>query len=601
MTPQEPVEGGLDEPTELEPEPGTLALALDGPAATRKDWERAAATVLRKASRLTPGDPDAAVWDRLTRTTYDGIGVSPLGTPDLLDGPRTFGRPGRTGAWDIRSFLNLRGKLGRELALANTDALADLEGGVTSLWLELAALMDVDELDRALEGVMLDLAPVVLLPSNVDCVKSAFEFEKLVERRGIVPAPGTNLGADPVGGPLRGSLAEDQPEGWAWDSVSVARTALRIGTLGLVADGSAAHDIGASEAQELGWSMAAAVHYLRRMVDDRIDLDDAVGVLEFRYAATDDQFLTIAKLRAARRLWERVLEVSGATSVEQRQHAVTSRPMMSKYDPYVNLLRTTVAAFAAAVGGADAVTVLPFDSLAGRSDPFARRIARNTSALLVEESRVAVVTDPAGGSYVVERLTDDLAQRGWDEFQLIEAAGGAYDALEDRSFFERVAQTAQRRQRDVATRRRPITGLTEFPNLAETLPERPEQTSAFDAVRRWGEDFEAMRDQPAATPVFLATLGSVAAHTARATFATNLLAAGGIAVATGEYAGQPAVCVVGTEAAYDESGAETASALREAGAKRVIVAGKPRDWADDSCAVGVDAVAFLTRMREALA
>ncbi len=404
-----------------------------------------------------------------------------------------------------------------------------------------------------------------------------------------------------MGGPLRGGLAEDQPEGWAWDSVSVARTALRIGTLGLVADGSAAHDIGASEAQELGWSMAAAVHYLRRMVDDRIDLDDAVGVLEFRYAATDDQLLTIAKLRAARRLWARVLEASGAKPVAQRQHAVTSRPMMSKYDPYVNLLRTTVAAFAAAVGGADAITVLPFDSLAGRSDPFARRIARNTSALLVEESHVAVVTDPAGGSYVVEKLTDDLTLRGWEELQLIEAAGGAYDALENRSFFDRVAETAKRRRRDVATRRRPITGLTEFPNLAETLPERPEQTSDFDAVRRWGEDFEDMRDAPPAAPVFLATLGTVAAHTARATFATNLLASGGIAVETGEHAGQPVVCVAGTDAAYDESGAETAAALREAGAQRVIVAGQPRDWADDACAVGVDAVAFLTRTREALA
>jgi methylmalonyl-CoA mutase len=582
-------------------DPGSLALELDAAATTQTDWEAAAAAVLRKAGRLTADDADAEVWGKLTRTTYDGIGISPLGTRALLDDVRSSGRPGRVGAWDVRSYLNLRGKLGRELALANTDALADLEGGVSSLWLELAALMDVDELERALEGVLIDLAPVVLLPSNVDCVKSALEFEKLVERRGVVPAPGTNLGADPVGGPLRGGLAEDQPEGWPWDSVSVARTALRIGTMGLVADGSAAHDIWATEAQELGWSMAAAVHYLRRMVDDGIDLDDAVGVLEFRYAATDDQLLTIAKLRAARRLWARVLEASGATPVEQRQHAVTSRPMMSKYDPYVNLLRTTVAAFAAAVGGADAITVLPFDSVAGRSDPFARRIARNTSALLIEESHVATVTDPAGGSYVVEQLTHDLVLRGWEELQLIEAAGGAYAALEDRSFVDRVAGTAQKRRRDVATRRRPITGLTEFPNLAETLPQRPEQTSDFDAVRRWGEEFEDMRDAPPATPVFLATLGTVAAHTARASFATNLLAAGGVRVETGEHAGQPVVCVAGTDAAYDEAGAETAAALRAGGAKRVIVAGRPRDWADDSCAMGVDAVAFLTRTREALA
>jgi methylmalonyl-CoA mutase len=275
--------------------------------------------------------------------------------------------------------------------------------------------------------------------------------------------------------------------------------------------------------------------------------------------------------------------------------------MMSRYDPWVNLLRTTVAAFAAGVGGADAVTVLPFDSLYGRSDPFARRIARNTSALLVQEAHVARVADPSGGAYAVEKLTDDLVLRGWDELQRIEESGGARDALQGGSFVDRVSRTREQRRRDVAHRRRPVTGLTEFPNLAETLPERPRQTSHFDHVRRWGEDFEAMRDEPAATKVFLATLGSVAAHTARATFATNLLAAGGIAVDSTAYDGHRVVCLAGTDAAYDEAGAETAAELRRAGARRVIVAGRAREWADDFCAVGVDAVAFLTRTREALA
>jgi methylmalonyl-CoA mutase len=347
------------------------------------------------------------------------------------------------------------------------------------------------------------------------------------------------------------------------------------------------------------------------MVDDRIDLDDAVGVLEFRYAATDDQFLTIAKLRAARRLWARVLELSGATQVDQRQHAVTSRPMMSKYDPWVNMLRTTVAAFAAGVGGADAVTVLPFDSMLGRSDPFARRIARNTAALLIEESHVAAVTDPAGGAYAVEKLTDDLAIAGWEEFQRVEEAGGAWYALENGSFQSRVDETARQRRRDVAHRHRSVTGLSEFPNLAETLPERPRQTSDFDRVARWGVEFEAMRDDPPAGHVFLATLGSVAAHTARATFATNLLAAGGIAVdvagatetvddVVAAYDGQRVVCLAGNEGAYDAWAEEAAVRLRGAGAAWVVIAGKAREGVDDACATGVDALAFLSRTREHL-
>jgi len=153
----------------------------------------------------------------------------------------------------------------------------------------------------------------------------------------------------------------------------------------------------------------------------------------------------------------------------------------------------------------------------------------------------------------------------------------------------------------VATRRRALTGLTEFPNLAEALPEREGEP---DDVRRYGAAFEALRDEPVPTPVFLATLGPVAAHTARATFASNLFATGGIGVTTGTHDGQPVVCLAGTDAAYDESGAETAAALREGGARRVIVAGvstSQYSWADDSCAVGDDALAFLQRTREALA
>jgi methylmalonyl-CoA mutase len=278
--------------------------------------------------------------------------------------------------------------------------------------------------------------------------------------------------------------------------------------------------------------------------------------------------------------------------------------MLSKYDPYVNMLRGTVAGFAAGVGGADAVTVLPFDSANGRPEEFGRRIARNVSHLLIDESHVAKVADPAGGAYAVERLTDDLAVAGWAELGEIETSG--FD-----TFRGRVAAIVERREAEVATRRRPLTGLSEFPNLAETLPERAPHP-ASDAVRRYGASFEELRDDPAAQHVFLATLGTVAQHTARATFASNLLAAGGIAVdvagattsahdLVSRYAGQPVVCLAGSDAAYEQWGAEAAAALRDAGARHVIIAGRPTDYADDSAALGVDALAFLRRVREELA
>ena len=373
--------------------------------------------------------------------------------------------------------------------------------------------------------------------------------------------------------------------------------------LGFVVDATAVHDRGASDAQELGWAMATAAGYLRTLTGGGLSVADAAALVEFRLAATDEQFPTIAKLRAARRLWARVQELSDSEPVPMRLHAVTSRPMMSARDPWVNMLRTTVAAFAAGVGGADAVTVLPFDSPLGRPDAFGRRIARNTSSLLISESHLARVADPAGGAYAVERLTDDLAVAAWEELGRVESDGAE-------AFDERVAATAAERDQQVATRTRPLTGVSEFPNLAETLPERAPYDGWRD-VRPYGAAFEALRADAPEAHVFLATLGPVAQHTARASFATNLLAAGGVAVdvagatdgpddLVAAYDGQPVVCLAGADAAYDEWGEAAAAALREAGASSVVVAGKPRDWADDDAAVGVDALAFLTRIREAL-
>ncbi len=577
-SPAERVDGGLDEPTELEPEQGTLALASPDDRHTLADWEAATAAVLRKSRRLKDDDPDSLVWDKLTRTTLDGIDVTPLGTAALLDHLTTAGRPTRSGDWDIRAHLRAHdGQDAREL---NETALVDLNGGVTSLWLQVAAGAD---LATVLHDVLLDLAPVVLDATD-DQLALAHAFLAVLED--TTPAPGTNLGG-------------------SGDSlVEVARLAHERGVLGVVVDATAVHDRGASDAQELGWSMAVGADALRRLTDSGLSVDEAAGLLEFRYAATDDQFATIAKLRAARRLWARVVELSEGAATEQRQHVVTSRPMMSSYDPYVNMLRTTVAAFAAGVGGADSVTVLPFDSPLGAPEVLGRRIARNTSALLISESHVAKVADPAGGSYAVEKLTDDLAVAGWAELGRIEEDG--HDRLE-----ERIAETAAAREELVAQRRMPITGLTEFPDLAEELPQRRPDGS-FDGVRRYGASFEALRDEPAASPVFLATLGTIASHTARATFAANLFAAGGIAVEVAgatsgtddlvaAYAGQQVVCLAGSDTTYAEWGADAAAALREAGASHVVLAGRATDYCDDACAMGVDALDFLTRTREKLA
>ena len=578
VTEEQTVEGGLAEPEELEPAQGSLDLAAPEDrrdrAQGKAQWEAAAAAVLRKARRLTDDDADDLVWDRLTRKTLDGIDVTPLGTPELLDGLTTSGRPTRIGAWDLRAHLVVT-----DPKADNETLLAELGGGVTSLWLEAGEDPGVEGWATLLDEVLLDLAPVVLQTTEA----GARAFVQYADGRDLHGA--TNLGVD------AGSATRE-----------LAELAWQTGVRAFVVDATEVHDRGASDVQELAHSLAVGAAYLRTLTDAGVALDEAARIVEFRYAATDEQFPTIAKLRAARRLWARVLELSGAGDPTQHQHAVTSRPMMSKYDPWVNMLRTTVAAFAAGAGGADAVTVLSFDSPLGTPDALGRRVARNTSHLLIDESHVATVSDPAGGSYAVEQLTDDLAVAAWELFGRLE--DGADLAAE-------IAGTVERRDREVATRKRPITGLSEFPNLAEELPQRAPAPESRE-VRRYGAAFEALRDQPAIGHVFLATMGTISAHTARATFAANLLAAGGVAVdvagatetaddLVAAYDGQRVVCLAGSDGAYDAWADEAARALREAGAQWVVIAGKARDSVDDSAAMGVDALEFLHRTREKLA
>ncbi len=588
----------------------------EGLSSTREAWEKATAAVLRKTRRLAEDTSDTDVWDVLTTRTLDGIAVTPLGTPELTADLPSAGLPGQSPftrgataarenrAWDVRGWFT-----DPDAERTAADVVTDLENGVNSLWLTVGDDgVPTASLATVLEPVFVDLAPVVVQDPH-DPLAAAQALAAVLDDKAVQAHGGTNLGADPIGNALRGRGQTDPAV-----AVEVARLAAPLGVRAIVVDGTAVHDAGASDVQELAYLLAAGAAYLRLLVDAGFSVDEAAGLLEFRIAATDEQLPTIAKLRAARRTWARVAELSGVAEEArgQLQHAVTSRPMMTTFDPYVNMLRTTVAAFAAGVGGAASVTVLPFDEPLGLPEAFSRRIARNTSSLLISESHVATVTDPAGGSHVVEQLTDDLARAAWAAFGALEEAGGVLDALDDiRAGIER---TVSERSLEIATRQRPLTGVSEFPNLEEELPERRPYASA-PVVHRYAHEYEQMRHDRAETPVFLATMGPIAAHTARATFAANLFAAGGVdTVVAGAtagvdevlaaYDGSPVVCLAGPDTAYAEWGADLVPALREAGARHVIVAGKEKVateiGADDSAAMGLDALAFLRRTREEL-
>ncbi|WP_329552249.1 methylmalonyl-CoA mutase subunit beta [Streptomyces sp. NBC_00696] len=584
-----------------------LSLAAEFPDATHEQWQSLVAGVLRKSGKEVSG---AAAEDALSTSLEDGLRARPLYTADDsapdpgLPGFAPFVRGARAegttlGGWDVRQ---------RHMAADNTAVLGDLENGVTSLWLVVGERgIPVASLGATLDGVYLDLAPVAL-DAGSEVEPAAAELLRLYEERGVAPeaARGT-LGADPLG-----HAARTGDEGFPFAPVTALARRCAEGYPGLRAltvDALPYHEAGGSAAQELGASLATGVAYLRELTEAGLSVEQAVGQLEFRYAATADQFLTIAKLRAARRLWARVAEVCGAPG-GQVQHAVTSPVMMSRRDPWVNMLRTTVATLAAGVGGAESVTVLPFDHALGLPDAFARRIARNTSTILVEESHLSRVIDPAGGSWYVERLTDELAHAGWEFFQHIEQQGGQAAVLSSGSLRDDLAATWATRSAKLAERREPITGVSEFPNLTERLPERApapvEPSGGLPRVRR-DEAYEELRARSdahlAATGsrprIFLAALGPAAAHTARLSFASNLFQAGGIEpVTTGTFAdsGATEACLCSSDALYEEQAAAVAGELKSAGAAHVFLAGRPGQYpgVDAYVFAGCDAVAVLS-------
>jgi methylmalonyl-CoA mutase len=614
----------------------TLSLAAEFPTATRDEWRELVSGVLRKAGRL-PEQLDGPVEDLLTSTLAEQVTVAPLYTAD--DALAGVGAPGAApfvrgatalGAsptgWDVRQR-----HADPDVAATHEAVLADLENGVNSLWLVLGdAAIPPDGLRTVLEGVYLDMAPVAL-DAGTHSEQAADTLFALADERQVAATElrGT-LGVDPLGW-LAGRDADTDVAAGLELAARLARRCVadRPGVRALVVDASVYHNAGADEAQELAYSLATGVAYLRALTERGLSVPDALGQLEFRYAASADQFATIAKLRAARGLWARVARECGAGDehAAQRQHAVSSELMVTARDPWVNMLRGTLACFGAGVGGAHAVTVLPFDAALGLPDGFSRRIARNTQSLLVAESHLARVIDPAGGSWYVERLTADLARRGWELFTELERAGGLATALTSGAAGEALDRTWASRQRRLATRKEPITGVSEFPNVAEQLPERAKAPAAAGAGllprRRRASAFEALRDRAdahlAATgerpSVFLATLGSLASASARVGFASNLFQAGGLSTPTSSpgtaaeladefgKAGTSIVCLCGADSSYAEQAEAVVAALRAAGATKVLLAGKPgttEATVDGHAFAGCDAVEVLTGVLDEL-
>lgn len=621
--------------------PEQLTIQDDFPPVSYDQWRKVVEADLK----------GAPFEKKLVTHTYEGIDIQPIYTrADQPDGADPNGVPGlppfvrgsqpigalETG-WDLRQE-----HAHPCLAESNKAILEDLEGGADSVLVKLAeaarfgldpdspaaADADVDgamafsaeDLDKLLTGVHLNMAGVAL-EAGAAFAPAAASLFALLKKRGTAPTDVRGaLNADPIG-----VLAAEGSLPYSIDSGLKQLAELTAATIdqfpGLTAIGvntAPYHQAGATAAQDIAVAAATGLEYLRATSAAGVGVDDAARQILFRMSLGTHHFLAIAKLRAARKVWARIVEASGGSSdaAGLRIHAQTSDRVLTHRDPYVNMLRNTVAVFAAGIGGADAITSVPFDHLVGLPDQLSRRVARNTVLILGEESHLHRVADPAGGSWFLDNLTNQLADAAWDVMQQIEKQGGMLTALRSGWIAEQIDSAYAPRAKDIARRKEGITGVSEFPNVTEENVETVQPDAAkikqsaatrvADArgdapgavasvsaaveaaaagatigqlatslgfhqategitplvARSFAEPFEQLRDasdvwlaKTGSRPkVFSANLGPIAHHTARATFSKNFFEAGGFEVLGNDGFADTDAAV----AAFKESGANVA-------------------------------------------
>ncbi len=554
--------------------------------------------------------------DSLVTKAYGAVTLAPLYPRAAAAAPKSLRRtPGR---WSILGRVDYAPP-----EPANRLALDDLEGGADGLHLVFAGsqgaygggLTDdgAAALTKVFENIRLDYGIPVIIEASPAAPQVPATMIRLLDSQHIDPSiTRVAFGLDPLGlQALHGFAAGAWPEAaksFATQAKEILRAGFVAGTV--AADARVVHAAGGSETQELAFALAAAVAYLRALTDNGVEIETARAMIGFRFAADADEFLGVAKFRAARRLWARVEEACGLTPKPALISAETAWRMMSRRDPWNNILRGTLATFSAAVGGADTVTVLPFTLPMGVPDPFARRLARDTQLVLQDESHIEAVDDPAAGAGGFETLTHDLCEGAWAAFQKIEAAGGLGAALEKGTFQGEVAEIAGMRAKNIARAKEKIIGANQFPDIAEKPldvlapgaaagvsinPPAGALKTAPLTPRRLSEPFERLRDKSDAIlaksgqrpKVFLANIGSVAAFTTRANFAKNFFEAGGVEAVFGPEAettteivdafrasGAKLACICSTDIIYGDAAEPVALALQGAGAK-LALAGRP--------------------------
>ncbi|CAN1507876.1 Sbm Methylmalonyl-CoA mutase, N-terminal domain/subunit [Rhabdaerophilaceae bacterium] len=603
----------------------SVRLASEFPAADHAAWRRLVEGVLKGAD-----------FDKtLLRPSPDGLAIQAL-SQRRADAGLIAGARGNS-PWGVVATLDHP-----DPHEANRLALADLEGGADQITLAFAGarsargfgLRDAREatLRLALAGIHCDLVTIRLDAAPFADLATAESLARLLQATGLPPGSlKLDFGLKPL---ADWAITGQLPGTWASVTASIHAGIGALQEAGfnspiLCADSRPFHEAGASNALELAILLAQGVSYLRLLQEADINPEAAQSLISFSMTVDQEQFASIAKLRALRRLWAGALGACGARLVPATIHAETSFRMMTRRDPQVNMLRATIAALAAGLGGADSLSILAHSAALGLPDEAARRLARNTSLILLREANLARVVDPGAGSGSLEDLTDALSETAWSLFQQIEAERsgdlvGMPAALSSGALARQIRASREAFQRAIATRRIPLTGVSEFPDLHEAdspvllpMPKSRSESSDFPSFR-FAEPFEALRVRAEAMAeagkpprIFLAPLGSLADLTPRATFTRNVYEAGGVSaivpdgfarpdggtnredlLAAFRAGGTSAVCLVGTDADYAAEAVVMAEELRAAGAQVLHLAGRPGNLEPALRAAGLSAFLF---------
>ena len=404
--------------------------------------------------------------------------------------PRTTDADGRP--WDLRTQVE-----GDDAEVVNAAVLADLEGGAASVLLSGSVLADSKPLGRALNGVALELAPVGL-DAGLDGPDAANALAVVAKGS---PRAKLMFHMDPL---TAFAATGGSPRSIEEHISLAANTAARHAgaypdATFFLAAGRAAHEAGGSAGQELGFAAAAAAAYLRAAVEAGLPIERALAGTVLGVSVDAEYFDSLAKVRALRLIWRSVSKAFGHET-PARIEARSSRRMLAARDPWPNLLRLTAAGFAGAVGGADAVVLDGFSRAVGRPDAFARRQARNTQLILMEEAHIGRVADPAAGSWFLDHRTRDMAEAGWAEFQRVEREGGVVASLRGGGLQQRIAASRAAGKAALSGGGGQMVGVTRFVDAdVRTVSVEPStaEPAAIGGDRcpplpplRWAEAFE---------------------------------------------------------------------------------------------------------------